>query len=315
MPITIGRGFLKSEMFSQSAISQRSFFTLLWEKIKDFFCSTRRSAADQYIKELCDVASPPDAQRLFDLFCKLYELSSPSCKEKFHFQHYKDGEYQYTNLCIKDGEDIPLCIVIRQDHYYYDIMNRTVLCVDTQSAHLKRYSDINIKTSTYVCEELCCLFPERLLLSLSGGITFSVDLKNIKETLIAMAEKGNLCDWKEQERKAAISPGLVWASPADLPPIDDAIKNKIAAKVIEDTNLKNATFEPNYAQSSVTQLVYSCLFKNEILMNMLEESSSHGLLCLNDLVEYVALQVHNSLFSEDLSSLVETTKNEAHHQS
>ncbi|EKS3942359.1 TPA: hypothetical protein ACIVSE_004625, partial [Salmonella enterica subsp. enterica serovar Javiana] len=24
--------------------------------------------------------------------------------------------------------------------------------------------------------------------------------------------------------------------------------------------------------------------------------------------------VHNSLFSEDLSSLVETTKNEAHHQ-
>ncbi|EGZ9879936.1 secreted effector protein SifB, partial [Salmonella enterica] len=26
------------------------------------------------------------------------------------------------------------------------------------------------------------------------------------------------------------------------------------------------------------------------------------------------LQVHNSLFSEDLSSLVETTKNEAHHQ-
>ncbi|EBO6207600.1 SPI-2 type III secretion system effector SifB, partial [Salmonella enterica] len=101
MPITIGRGFLKSEMFSQSAISQRSFFTLLWEKIKDFFCSTRRSAADQYIKELCDVASPPDAQRLFDLFCALYELSSPSCRGNFHFQHYKDAECQYTNLCIK----------------------------------------------------------------------------------------------------------------------------------------------------------------------------------------------------------------------
>lgn len=41
--------------------------------------------------------------------------------------------------------------MIRQDHYHYDIMNRTVLCVDTQSAHLKRYSDINIKASTYVC--------------------------------------------------------------------------------------------------------------------------------------------------------------------
>ncbi|HCH7779979.1 TPA: secreted effector protein SifB, partial [Salmonella enterica] len=27
------------------------------------------------------------------------------------------------------------------------------------------------------------------------------------------------------------------------------------------------------------------------------------------------LQIHNSLFSEDLSSLVETTKNEAHYQS
>lgn len=141
------------------------------------FCDTQRSTADQYIKELCDVASPPDAQRLFDLFCALYELSSPSCRGNFHFQHYKDAECQYTNLFIKDGEDIPLCIVIRQDHYYYDIMNRTVLCVDTQPAHLKRYSDITIKASTYVCEELCCLFPERLLLSLSGGITFPVDLK------------------------------------------------------------------------------------------------------------------------------------------
>ncbi|EKC2726997.1 SPI-2 type III secretion system effector SifB, partial [Salmonella enterica subsp. enterica serovar Agona] len=102
---------------------------------------------------------------------------------------------------------------------------------------------------------------------------------------------------------------------AGVTAIDDAIKNKIAAKVIENTNLTNAIFEPNHTQSSVTQLVYSCLFKNEILMNMLEENSSHDLLCLNDLAEYVALQVHNSLFSEDLSSLVETTKNEAHHQS
>ncbi len=111
-----------------------------------------------------------------------------------------------------------------------------------------------------------------------------------------MAEKGNLCDWKEQERKAAISSRLIWASRAGVTAIDDAIKNKIAAKVIENTNLTNAIFEPNHTQSSVTQLVYSCLFKNEILMNMLEENSSHDLLCLNDLAEYVALQVHNSLF-------------------
>ncbi|EAQ6102226.1 type III secretion system effector SifB, partial [Salmonella enterica] len=65
MPITIGRGFLKSEIFSQSPLSQCSFFTLLWEKIKDFFCNTRKAEADQYINELCDLASPPDAQRLF----------------------------------------------------------------------------------------------------------------------------------------------------------------------------------------------------------------------------------------------------------
>lgn len=112
-----------------------------------------------------------------------------------------------------------------------------------------------------------------------------------------MAEKGNLCDWKEQERKAAISSRInLGIAQAGVTAIDDAIKNKIAAKVIENTNLTNAIFEPNHTQSSVTQLVYSCLFKNEILMNMLEENSSHDLLCLNDLAEYVALQVHNSLF-------------------
>ncbi|KYJ02929.1 effector protein SifB, partial [Salmonella enterica subsp. enterica serovar Typhimurium] len=108
------------------------------------------------------------------------------------------------------------------------------------------------------------------------------DLKNIEETLIAMAEKGKLCDWKEQERKAAISSRInLGIAQAGVTAIDDAIIIKIAAKVIENTNFKNAAFEPYYAQSSVTQIVFSCLFKNDILMNLLEESSSHGLLCLN----------------------------------
>ncbi|EAN4948097.1 type III secretion system effector SifB [Salmonella enterica] len=315
MPITIGRGFLKSEMFSQSITSQRTFFTLLWEKIKDFFCSTRRFDVDKYINELCDLTSPPSAQRLFDLFCSLYELSSPTCREKFHFQHYKDAECQYTNLYIKDGAEIPLCIVIRKDHYFYNIMSKTVLCIDTYPAPLKTYPDINIKTGTYVCEPLCCLFPERLLLSLSGDITFSIRLNEIKETLIDMVENGTLCNWREQERKAAISSRInTGIAQAGLTAIDETTKNTIALKVIKAANLKNATFDANYTQSSITQIVYSCLLKNDILMNILDEQSCYNLLCLNDLTEYVALQIHNCLFSEDLSSLIEIAKNESHHQ-
>ncbi|ECF4920911.1 TPA: SPI-2 type III secretion system effector SifB [Salmonella enterica subsp. indica] len=315
MPITIGKGFLKSEMFPQRTISQRSFFSLLWEKIKDFFCDTRRSAADQYLKELCDLTSPPGAQRLFDLFCALYKLSSPACKEKFHFQHYQDAECQYTNLYIKDGAEIPLCIVIRRDHYYYNVKGKTVICIDTYPVPLKTYPDVNIKASTYVCEPLCCLFPERLLLLLPGDLTFSIDLSEIKETLIGMVENGELYHWKEQERKAAISSrinaGIVQAG---VTAIDEATKNTIASRIIEATNLKNASFDANYTQSSITQMVYSCLFKSNILMNMLDEQSCHDLLCLNDLTEYVALQIHNCLFSEDLSSLVEIAQNETHHQ-
>ncbi|EDQ8687492.1 type III secretion system effector SifB, partial [Salmonella enterica] len=40
----------------------------------------------------------------------------------------------------------------------------------------------------------------------------------------------------------------------------------------------------------------------------------HNLLCLNELTEYVALQIHNCLFSENLSSLVEIAESETHHQ-
>lgn len=112
-----------------------------------------------------------------------------------------------------------------------------------------------------------------------------------------MAENGTLCNWKEQERKAAISSriyrGIIQAG---VTAIDEATKNTIASKVIEATNLKNATFDANYTQSSITQMVYSCLFKNDILMNILDEQSCHDLLCLNDLTEYVALQIHNCLF-------------------
>ncbi|EEN7627800.1 type III secretion system effector SifB, partial [Salmonella enterica] len=80
------------------------------------------------------------------------------------------------------------------------------------------------------------------------------------------------------------------------------------------TNLKNAIFDETYIQSSITQMVYSCLLKNDILMNMLAEQSCHNLLCLNELTEYVALQIHNCLFSENLSSLVEIAESETHHQ-
>ncbi|EBI3857069.1 type III secretion system effector SifB, partial [Salmonella enterica] len=289
--------------------------TLLWEKIKDFFCNTQRTTAHEYIAELCDLTSPPDAQRLLDIFCALYELSSPLCKETFHFQHYKDAEYQYTNLYIKDGSEIPLCIVVRQDHYYYNILGETVICIDTPPETLKTYPDISIKTGTYVCEPLCCLFPERLQISLPGGITFSINLNEIKETLIDMTRNGTLYDWKEQERKAAISARInTGIARAGAPYMDKATKDTIVSKTISATNLKNAIFDETYIQSSITQMAYSCLFKNAILMNMLAEQSCHNLLCLNELTEYVAQQIHNCLFSENLSSLVEIAEIETHHQ-
>ncbi|MEA7609726.1 L-rhamnose isomerase, partial [Salmonella enterica subsp. enterica serovar Virginia] len=43
-------------------------------------------------------------------------------------------------------------------------------------------------------------------------------------------------------RSSRINLGIAQAG---VTAIDDAIKNKIAAKVIENTNLKNAAFEPN----------------------------------------------------------------------
>ncbi|EBC0628784.1 type III secretion system effector SifB, partial [Salmonella enterica] len=63
MPITIGSSFLKSELFPENSNTQRSFFYLLWEAIKEFFCGTGRADADRYIKELCNITSPPGAQR------------------------------------------------------------------------------------------------------------------------------------------------------------------------------------------------------------------------------------------------------------
>ncbi|EBA3345356.1 type III secretion system effector SifB, partial [Salmonella enterica] len=53
---------------------------------------------------------------------------------------------------------------------------------------------------------------------------------------------------------------------------------------------------------------------NDILANLLYEETCYNQLCLNELTEYVALQIHNCLFSENLSSLVEIAEKETHHQ-
>ncbi|ABX21274.1 SPI-2 type III secretion system effector SifB [Salmonella enterica] len=315
MPITIGSSFLKSELFPENSNTQRSFFYLLWEAIKEFFCGTGRADADRYIKELCNITSPPGAQRLLDLFCALYKLSSPTCRDNFHFEYYKDAECQYTNLYIEDGAETPLRIVIRQDYYYYSIMDKTVTCIYTYPETLKTYPDVSIKTGTYVCEPLCCLFPERLLLTLPGDITFSISLNEIKETLIGMAENGTLYSWKEQERKIAISSRInTGIARAGVTHIDKATQNIIASKAISAADLKNTIYDANYTQSSIMQMVYSCLFKNDILANLLYEETCYNQLCLNELTEYVALQIHNCLFSENLSSLVEIAEKETHHQ-
>lgn len=90
-----------------------------------------------------------------------------------------------------------------------------------------------------MCEPLCCLFPERLQISLPGGITFSINLNEIKETLIDMTRNGTLYDWKEQERKAAISARInTGIARAGAPYMDKATKDTIVSKTISATNLK-----------------------------------------------------------------------------
>ncbi|ECL1173876.1 SPI-2 type III secretion system effector SifA, partial [Salmonella enterica] len=52
MPITIGNGFLKSEILTNSPRNTKeAWWKVLWEKIKDFFFSTGKAKADSCLHE------------------------------------------------------------------------------------------------------------------------------------------------------------------------------------------------------------------------------------------------------------------------
>ncbi|SUG66592.1 effector protein SifA [Salmonella enterica subsp. enterica] len=53
MPITIGNGFLKSEILTNSPRNTKeAWWKVLWEKIKDFFFSTGKAKADRCLHEM-----------------------------------------------------------------------------------------------------------------------------------------------------------------------------------------------------------------------------------------------------------------------
>ncbi len=108
-------------MFLKVHLSTLLLYVTLWEKIKDFFSTRKESAADQYIKRYYVIfASPPDAQRLFTIYFARYIIIITIMPGNFHFSIIKmlSGSIQISVL--KMAEDIPLCIMIRQDHYYYE---------------------------------------------------------------------------------------------------------------------------------------------------------------------------------------------------
>ncbi len=69
MPITIGNGYLKSEIFiNPPGNTREAWWKVLWEKIKDFFFSTGKAKADSCLHEMLFADSPPHESGLQRFF-------------------------------------------------------------------------------------------------------------------------------------------------------------------------------------------------------------------------------------------------------
>lgn len=69
MPITIGNGFLKSEILTNSPRNTKeAWWKVLWEKIKDFFFSTGKAKVTVVYMRCCLPIAPPHESGLQRFF-------------------------------------------------------------------------------------------------------------------------------------------------------------------------------------------------------------------------------------------------------
>lgn len=306
MPITIGNGYLKSEIFINAPSKTREpWWKALWEALKDFFFSTGRAKADSYIHEMFFSDPPPTRERLADIFFELKGLACPSHKERFQvYNPHEDDSTIIYHILDENGKDELLCIIQNTDTVHCKAMGNSYFAVREQPVCLKSYPQMTYTINKKYSEIVECSFPSTLCLKLAGTPFLLVPLNNIVKYLYSELDNRNLDKWKTQEKanylaekiRAGIEKAMRILYHAD---ISESMQQRAFLETMSMCGLKSTETSPPPTHIPIGKMVHAVLLEDKKFKRFLATDTNASQSMLAEIIEIVSDGVFRALFRTD----------------
>ncbi|EAB5051145.1 type III secretion system effector SifA [Salmonella enterica] len=303
MPITIGNGFLKSEiLINPPGNTKEAWWKVLWEKIKDFFFSTGKAKADSCLHEMLFADRSPTRERLTEIFFELKALACAS--HTYRFQVYNPPKNDATiifRIMDENEEGELLRITQNTDSFSYKIMGHTYFFTQDRPSILKSHPQMTAMIKRRYSEIVDYPLPSTLCLNLAGAPTLSVPLDNIEGYLYSEWRKGHLDEWKTQEKvtylAAKIQSGIEKTTRIlHHANISESTQQSAFLETMAMCGLKQAEIPPPHTHIPIEKMVEEVLLADKTFQAFLVTDPSASLSMLAEIIEAISDQVFHAIF-------------------
>ncbi|EBH9039690.1 TPA: SPI-2 type III secretion system effector SifA [Salmonella enterica] len=306
MPITIGNGYLKSEIFiTPPGNTREAWWKVLWEKIKDFFFSTGKAKADSCLHEMLFADSPPSRERLTEIFFELKALACASHKDRFQVYNPRENDATIIFRIMDENEEVELLRITQStDTFSYKIMGRSYFLIEDYPGILKSHPQMRLVINKRYSEVVDYPLPSTLCLKLAGAPMLSVPLDNIDGYLYSEWRKGNLDEWKAQEKatylEAKIQSGIKKTiQTLRHANISESTQQSALLKTMTMCGLKPVETPPPHTHIPIEKMVEEVLLADKKFQACLVSDASVSQNMLADIIETIADKVFHALFRID----------------
>ncbi|EBA5556731.1 SPI-2 type III secretion system effector SifA [Salmonella enterica subsp. enterica] len=303
MPITIGNGYLKSEIFITTPGNTReAWWKVLWEKIKDLFFSTGKAKADSCLHEMLFADSPPTRERLTEIFFELKALACASHKDRFQVYNPRENDATIIFRIMDENEEVELLRITQStDTFSYKIMGRSYFLIEDCPGILKSHPQMRLVINKRYSEIVDYPLPSTLCLNLAGAPTLSVPLDNIEGYLYSELRKGNLDEWKVQEKvtylAAKIQSGIEKTTRIlQHANISESTQQKAFLETMAMCGLKQLEIPPPHTHIPIEKMVKEVLLADKTFQAFLVTDPNTSQSMLAEIVEAISDQVFHAIF-------------------
>lgn len=257
----------------------------------------------------------PTRERLTEIFFELKELACASQRDRF--QVYNPNENDDTiilRIMDQNEENELLRITQNTDAFTCEVMGNAYFLIKDRPDILKPHPQMTAMINRRYSEIVDYPLPSTLCLNPAGAPTLSVPLDNIKGYLYSEWRKGNLDEWKTQEKvtylAAKIQSGIEKTTRIlQHANISESTQQNAFLETMTMCGLKQIEIPPPHTHIPIEKMVEEVLLADKTFQAFLVTDPSASLSMLAEIIETLSDQVFHAIFRIDPQAIQKWRKN------